>query len=101
MIEFTRVEKSIVIAILVAIMEADGIIDPRETDYLNEVISKFGMTESELDQMDEYDLNVLKSNFREFEKEKKEEALRLFVGMAVSDGYADPRELRIIEKLGE
>lgn len=101
MIEFTRFEKSVVIAILVAIMEADGIIDPREMDYLNEVIKNLGLTEGELDQMDEFDLNVLKNMFREFEKEKKDEAVRLFVGMAESDGYSDPRELEIIERLGQ
>ena len=43
MIEFNIDEKRIIIAILITIMEADGIIDPHEIDYLDSIILSFGM----------------------------------------------------------
>lgn len=99
MIEFSINEKRIVIAILIAIMEADGIIDSCETDFLDNVILSFGMSEFELDTIDELDLNHIVSEFKKFDVSKKNNALSLFLEMAKCDGYTDPRELQIINSL--
>lgn len=99
MIEFNIDEKRIVVAILMAIMEADGIIDSHEIDYLDSVILSFGMSESELDAIDELDFNHIVSEFKKFDTPKKDKASLLFLEMAKCDGYADPRELEIISNL--
>lgn len=100
MCKYNLEEKQIVIAILIAIMEADGIIDPHETDYLDKAISLLNMSEAELDTIDELDFNLIVSHFKNFEANKKDFAKSLFLEMARCDGYADPRELEIINRLG-
>lgn len=97
--EFSSAEKRIVMAILIAVMEADGIIDPREEAYLESVIESFGITEGDLDQIDELDFNFVIDRFQEFDREKKEKAIQMFLLMAESDDYSDPRELKIIQNL--
>jgi len=99
MIEFNIYEKRIVIAILIAIMEADGIIDPYETNYLDNIISSFEMSESDLDSLDELDFNLIISDFKKFDVAKKKAAVKFFLDMANCDGYADSRELEIINSL--
>lgn len=59
----------------------------------------FGMTESDLEQMDDMDLNLAMMGFQRFSLPKKKDAKELFISMAKSDGYADPRELKIIDDL--
>lgn len=100
MTEFNLEEKQIVIAILIAIMEADGVIDSHETDYLDKVISLLNMSEDELDTIDELDFNLIISEFKSFDANKKELAISMFIEMAKCDGYVDPRELEIIKLLG-
>lgn len=100
MINFTPYEQRIIIAILIAIMEADGIIDPNETTFLDNIINEFGMLQKELDILSEFDLNLVIQDFRKFEKEKKEAAVKLFIDMAKCDGFAHPKELEIINTLG-
>lgn len=97
--EFTSAEKRIIMAILIAVMEADGIIDPREEAYLSSVIESFGITEADLDQIDELDFNFVVDRFQKFDEKKKEEAIKMFLLMAESDEYSDPRELKIIQNL--
>lgn len=100
MINYTIDEKRIIVAILIAIMEADGIIDPHETDFLDNIISSFGMNEDNLDSIDEFDFNEIIANFKKFDEQKKSNAISIFIDMAKCDGFADPRELKIIESLG-
>lgn len=100
MVNFNIDEKRLIVAILIAIMEADEIIDSHETDFLDHIISSFGMREDELDSIDELDINQMVSDFKTFESDKKRTAIDLFLKMAKCDGYADPRELEIIARLG-
>lgn len=100
MTDFTGYEQRIIIAILIAIMEADGIIDPHETDFLDNIIKEFNMTQEELDQISEYDFNLVIENFKGFNSVKKEKAKTLFLDMAKCDGYVHPDELKIINNLG-
>lgn len=98
---FTPYEQRIIVAILIAIMDADGIIDPNETVFLNNIINTFGMPQEELDQLSEYDLNLVIQDYQKFELQKKEAAVKLFIDMAKCDGYAHPKELEIIAALGK
>lgn len=99
MAELNRAEKQIVVAILVSIMEADTIIDPREVDFLDRAIAELGFGEFDLDSVGETDDGMLIDAFKHFSAEKKAIAMKLFRGMAISDGYEDPRELKIIDAL--
>lgn len=99
--QLNKLEKQIIMAILIAIMEADGIIDPRETAYLDEIITVFRLTPEDMDQIYEADFNQMAAHFRTFSADKKRYGIELFNGMALSDAYADPRELNIIAALGE
>jgi uncharacterized tellurite resistance protein B-like protein len=93
-------EKKIIIAILVAIMDADGIVHPNETAYLDSIIKAFDFNLNDLECVGEWDYSRIKQEFQLFADEKKQEAIRMFMEMAKCDGYADPRELKIIESLG-
>ena len=93
-------EKRTIIAILIAIMEADEIIDTHEMNFLDDVIMSFEMTESEMDIIEDIDLNMAISVFKNFDTFKKETAIKCFLDMAKCDGYIDPRELDIINRLG-
>ena len=97
--KFTIDEKRIIVAILVAVMEADGIIDPREMRYLGEVLDAMGLPESVVESIEDWDMSLVYRYFREMPADKQEEAKRLFVGMAESDEVSDPRELDIIDQL--
>ena len=41
---FTKIEKYAIINILSCIMKADGVIDPKEEDFMNHIYSSFAIT---------------------------------------------------------
>ena len=98
---FNSTEQKIIVAILIAIMEADSVIMPVETKFLDSVIESFNMSLVDLDQIDEIDINIAYKLFGKFESSKKEAARELFKKMAECDGFIDPRELQILMKFGE
>lgn len=97
--KYSNREKITIIAILIAIMEADGVIDPHETDFLNDIISDFDLSESELEQTVEMDFSLVINEFKQFSIDKRTKSKELFINMAKCDGYADERELKIINQL--
>lgn len=97
--KLTKEEKRIVFHILVHIMKADLIEDPREIQFLDNVFQEFNLDIAEFDHMELMDIDYLKGEFSNFSKEKKEYSKKLFYDMAGCDGYVDPREVEIIEKL--
>ena len=92
-------EKRIIFAILIAIMEADGIIDPYETEFLDNIFASFGMKDTDLDSIDELDITETINEFRLFSTDKKDYAIDIFMDMAKCDGFVDPREMKIIDTL--
>lgn len=96
---YNKHEKLTIIAILVGIMEADEIIHPNEMEFLNSIISQFEISESELEQIVEMDLDLALCQFRKFSDDKRLESKKLFMDMARCDGYVDKRELKIINQL--
>lgn len=95
MSQFNVDEKKVIVTILMAIMEADGIIHPHEVTYLDNIISSFGMNDADLDSIDEVDFRDVVSYFKRFDSIKKEQAKTIFLEMIRCDGYEDPRELDI------
>ncbi|MDE6485529.1 MAG: TerB family tellurite resistance protein [Duncaniella sp.] len=98
--QLTKSQQYGVISILIKIMEADGIIDPHEINFINEVLKVFHISEQEMELIDSFDIPKSVSELKVLGRNTKESIVRLFVGMAECDGYADPRELDIIYHLG-
>lgn len=54
----------------------------------------------EFDHMDNlWDLQYLSNEFSKLSQEKKDYSKKIFMEMAACDGYVDPREVSIINKL--
>lgn len=98
---YSEDEKRTIVAILIAIMEADGIIDLHETEFLEKIVESFDLSYDDIDQMDDYDFNTVIDKFSNFNDAKKKMSKEIFMEMAKCDGYADPRELKIIADLGD
>lgn len=92
-------EKYAIINILSQIMAADGIIDPGEEEYMDNVFNELGITISDLEDASAIDAIHAKSIINEMSASHKEYTRLLFLGMAKSDGYVDPREMAVIEKI--
>lgn len=52
---FTKIEKYAIINILLCIMKADGIIHPKEEEFMNQIYSNFAITISELENITSID----------------------------------------------
>lgn len=98
-LDFSIQEKRVIYNILAQIMKADTIINPAEVRFLDEVFYNFNLSLDEFDHMEEVDFDELSLAFSNFSEEKKEYARQMFVEMSECDGYVDPREISLIEKL--
>jgi hypothetical protein len=98
-LDFCIQEKRVIYNILAQIMKADTIINPAEVRFLDEVFYNFNLSLDEFDHMEEVDFDELSLAFSNFSEEKKEYARQMFVEMSECDGYVDPREKSLIEKL--
>ena len=96
---FSKQEKYAIISILIKIMEADGIIDPHEVKLLDSVLADMHISELEMEIIQEYNLGQDVALIKQLSVEKLYAAKTLFMNMAKCDGYADPRELQIINSL--
>lgn len=98
--KLTMEEKRIIFYILVQIMEADNIEDPAEMAFLDRIFHEFNFSIVEFDHMDNlWDLQYLSNEFSKLSQEKKDYSKKIFMEMAACDGYVDPREVSIINKL--
>lgn len=98
-LDFSIQEKRVIYNILAQIMKADTIINSAEVRFLDEVFYNFNLSLDEFDHMEEVDFDELSLAFSNFSEEKKEYARQMFVEMSECDGYVDPREKSLIEKL--
>ena len=98
-IKYSKHQQYAIISILILIMEADGIIDPNEIEFMNRIYYDFSITEGEMELINQYDLSSSSSIIKALPSKEKEYAIKLFIEMAKCDGYADPRELDIIKKI--
>ena len=97
--KYTKKQQYAIIYILIQIMEADGIIDPGEVIFLNRILADFNISESELEIINSFEIHQSCTFLSDMPDVNKDYARSLFIGMAESDGYSDPRELKIIESL--
>ena len=93
---FNKSEQHVIISVLIAIMEADGVIHPNETSYLNKVLSMFSTSEAEIEEIPSFDPVTTPTILKSMAENNREMARELFIEMAKCDGFADPRELEII-----
>ena len=96
---FKPYEKYVILYILSKIMKADGIINPKEQEYMNRMYEQWGITIQEISIIMDLDLNSCVHIYSEMSADKKKTARQYFEEMAEADGFVDPRELNVIRSL--
>lgn len=97
--QFTIIEKFAIVYILSQIMNADGIIHPKEEVYMDKVYAELGITISDMEDITNMDAIQVRFVLNSMSDEKKLYAQFLFVSMAEADGYKHPKETEIINQL--
>ena len=97
--QFTINEKNAIVFILSQIMNADGIIHPKEEEFMDKVYNEFGITILNVEDMADMDDTQALHIINDMSDEKRQYAGHLFVSMAESDGYIHPQEMEIIRKI--
>lgn len=97
--QLTINEKYAIIAILSEIMKADGVIHPKEEEYLDGIYKAFGITINDLEDISNMDVVHAKRIIQGMANDNKEYVRGLFVEMAKCDGYAHPKEMIIISNI--
>lgn len=95
----TKNEKYAIINILSQIMKADGIIHPKEEEYMDNVFSDLGITITDLEDITNIDDIQSQLIINDMSDENRTLAHSLFIGMAESDGFIHPKEIEIINQL--
>ena len=99
MTQLTIIEKFAIVTILSQIMKADGIIHPKEEEYMDKVYAELGITISDMEDMANMDDIQAKYIINEMLDDKKQYVQSLFVSMAEADGYIHPKETEIMDQL--
>lgn len=99
MIQLTTIEKFAIVAILSQIMNADGIIHPKEEEFMDMIYAELGIMISDMEDITNMDDILAKSVINAMSDEKKKYAQSLFISMAKADGYIHPLETEIINQL--
>ena len=99
MIQLTIIEKFAIVTVLSQIMKADGIIHPKEEEYMDKVFAELGITISDMEDMTNMDDIQARSVINDMLDDKKQYAQSLFVSMAEADGYLHPKETEIMDQL--
>lgn len=97
--QLATIEKFAIVTILSQIMNADGIIHPKEEEYMDKVYAELGIMISDLEEITNMDAIQAKSVINAMQVEKKQYAQSLFISMAESDGFIHPLETEIINQL--
>ena len=99
MSNFTAIEKYAIIKVLSHIMIADGIVHPKEEEYLDQLYREFSITINDLEDISNIDDIQTKLIISSMSDENKVIAQTIFVGMAEADGYLHPKETEIINQI--
>lgn len=94
---FTLEQKYAIVTVLAMIMEADSVIHPKETEFLDKVLLNLGITPLDVDQIEAFDDGVCLRILNSLDEEQRNDAQSMFHKMAMSDGRLDPREQIIID----
>lgn len=95
----TKNEKYAIVNILSQIMKADGIIHPKEEEYMDKVFNDLGITITDLEDAANIDDLQAKRIIEEMNTANRDYAHSLFVSMAESDGYVHSKEAYIINQI--
>lgn len=91
--------KRVIFQILILIMKADLVTKDEEIEFLDRVFKEFELSIDEFDHMENIDADSLIKEFALLSCDTKTYARKLFFEMAQCDGFVDPRELSIINRL--
>ena len=97
--QFTILEKFAIVTILSQIMNADGIIHPKEEEYIDKVYAELGIMISDMEDISNMDAIQAKSILNAMQDEKKQYVQTLFVSMANAAGHLHPLEAEIIDHI--
>lgn len=95
---FTTIEKYAIIKVLSHIMKADGIIHPKEEEYMDQIYSEFFITIKDLENISNIDDIQTGLIISKMSDDNKTIAQALFDGMAKADGFVHPKENDIINQ---
>lgn len=95
--DFTQNEKYAILFILSEIMKADGCIDSKEQQFLEQMYEEFNITVLELSYILDLDFVISENIISSMTPEKKAKALTYFELMAQCDGFVDPREQELMK----
>lgn len=98
MTQLTIEQKYAIVAILSQIMNADGVIHPKEEEYMDKVYVELGIKIGDIDDVTNIDEFQARQIVRKMSEEQRLYSHDLFVSMAKSDGYIHPKEYAIIEQ---
>ena len=96
--KFTSTEKYAIVYILNQLMKADGIIDPNEQVYLENIYEELNITIIDLSYVLDYNFDISKQIIAAMPDDKKTKALTYFNTMAQCDGFIDDRETSMINQ---
>ena len=97
--DFTRYEKYAIVFVLSEIMKADGVVDLKEQEYLDEIYLKLGITFKDIPTIVDMDILSCKNILKAMSEAKRARANQYFLAMAAADGHVDNCELDIIQKI--
>lgn len=95
---FTTIEKYAIIKVLSHIMKADGIIHPKEEEYMDQIYREFSITVKDIEDISNIDDIQTKHIISGLSDVNKAIALALFDRMAKADGFVHPKEIDIINQ---
>lgn len=95
---FTTIEKYAIVKVLSHIMKADGIIHPKEEEYMDQTYNDLSITIQDLDDISNIDDIQTKLIICGMSDDNKTIAKTLFFGMAEADGIVHPKETEIINQ---
>lgn len=99
MIQFTDYEKCAIVSILSQIMNADGIVHPKEEEFMDNFFEEQDIKIADLENYRSMNDLISQQIIIQMPSEKIKYAHNLFLSMAESDGYLHPKELAIIDRL--
>lgn len=97
--ELSTNEKYAIVSILYQIMNADGIVHPKEEEYMNKVYIELGINVNDICEITNMNYFQSQNIIKQMSSSHRQYALSIFESMAESDGYVHPQESAIIEQL--
>jgi len=92
-------QKCAIVVILSQIMNADGVIHPKEEEYMDKVYLELGIKIGDIEDITNIDEYQARQIIRDMSEGQRQYSQSLFVSMARCDGFCHPLELKIIDWL--